>query len=390
MTALPIGWESRRVDEVGEVITGSTPSTSDPANWNGVVPFVTPGDLVHLGMTTETGRTLTSLGASKARLIPPGSVLVTCIGYLGRTSLIAEPSTTNQQINAVIPRPDIDSRYLMYAFGSPSFHAQLGRAATSTTVSLVNKRKFSGLLLPVPPLDEQKRIVEAIEEQFSRLDAAQASIRKAQRRLAPWLRATRRTGVAGSTLRPLGEVCELYQPKTITMKELVPDGPYVVFGANGVIGRYHSFNHEEAEVLVTCRGATCGTINVSLPKSWITGNAMVARPRDEGSLSKAYLRLALLNVDLGPAIAGSAQPQITRRSLSPILIPVPPPDVQADLVARHERDETSMQALEAAIEGAARRANSLRRSLLQDAFAGRLLPTLSDSRTPELLEEAKV
>ena len=73
----------------------------------------------------------------------------------------------------------------------------------------------------------------------------------------------------------LGDACEIYQPKTISGKDMVQDGSYPVFGANGVIGRYDKFNHEEPQLLITCRGATCGSVNISAPRSWITGNAMV-------------------------------------------------------------------------------------------------------------------
>ena len=116
----------------------------------------------------------------------------------------------------------------------------------------------------------------------------------------------------------LGETCEIYQPKTITAKEMALSGNYPVFGANGVIGRHDKFNHEESQILVTCRGATCGTVNISEPFSWITGNAMVVRPKT-GEVEKAFLAYALRgSVDLGKAITGAAQPQITRANLSPL------------------------------------------------------------------------
>jgi type I restriction enzyme M protein len=136
-------------------------------------------------------------------------------------------------------------------------------------------------------------------------------------------------------LVPLGDVCELYQPKTITQEDLVEDGPYLVFGANGVIGRYDKFNHEESEVLVTCRGATCGMLNRSAPNSWITGNAMVVKPKDE-RLSKDFLFSLLQASDLSSTISGSAQPQITRQGLSPFQIPLPPLEVQKEIVAEIE------------------------------------------------------
>ena len=130
----------------------------------------------------------------------------------------------------------------------------------------------------------------------------------------------------------LGEVCELYQPKTISQKEMKESGKYIVFGANGPIGRYDQYNHEEVEVLITCRGATCGTVNRSEPKSWITGNAMVIKPSKINSLDKDFLFNLLKISNLSSVISGSAQPQITRNSLSPFKIPLPPIDVQKEIV----------------------------------------------------------
>ncbi len=134
----------------------------------------------------------------------------------------------------------------------------------------------------------------------------------------------------------LGEVCDIYQPKTITSKQIKDTGKYKVFGANGVIGYFDEYNHEDSEVVVTCRGATCGTINFTDPKSWITGNAMVVKPK-ENNLSKQYLLYLLKNSDLKSAISGAAQPQITRSGISPFKIPLPPLEVQEQIVAEIEQ-----------------------------------------------------
>ena len=72
----------------------------------------------------------------------------------------------------------------------------------------------------------------------------------------------------------LMDLCEAYQPKQYP-KDLIENGEYPVYGANGIIGKYNQYNHEHEQVLVTCRGATCGHLNYSQSKSWITGNAMV-------------------------------------------------------------------------------------------------------------------
>ena len=131
----------------------------------------------------------------------------------------------------------------------------------------------------------------------------------------------------------IGDVCDLYQPKTITSAQIKNSGNYKVYGANGVIGYYSEYNHENGEVAITCRGATCGTINITEPKSWITGNAMVAQPKDENKLLKKYLELFLCFSDLSSIITGTAQPQITRKKLSPFKIILPPKSVQEKILA---------------------------------------------------------
>lgn len=90
-------------------------------------------------------------------------------------------------------------------------------------------------------------------------------------------------------------VCDVYQPHTIATKEFILDGKYTVYGANGPIGLYSKFNHAEPEVLMACRGATCGAINVSEPYSWINGNAMVIHPNGTIPLSKKYLQYYLVS-----------------------------------------------------------------------------------------------
>ncbi len=136
-------------------------------------------------------------------------------------------------------------------------------------------------------------------------------------------------------LKKLGEVCDLYQPKTITSQEIQETGEFKVFGANGVIGFYDKYNHEDSEIAITCRGATCGTVNFTEPKSWITGNAMVTKPKFE-NLNKLFLYNLLLFTDLNQTITGTAQPQITRTNLEPFQIPLPPLDIQQKIVLEIE------------------------------------------------------
>ncbi len=140
----------------------------------------------------------------------------------------------------------------------------------------------------------------------------------------------------------LGEICKMYQPQTITAKEIKENGEYKVYGANGIIGFYDKYNHENSEVAMTCRGATCGTINLTEPKSWITGNAMVITPLDENKIIKLYLKFALSSANTSSVITGSAQPQITRTNLEILKIPLPPLKEQEKISSCIEKLETQI------------------------------------------------
>lgn len=116
------------------------------------------------------------------------------------------------------------------------------------------------------------------------------------------------------------DVCNPKQWKTISASELVEDG-YPVFGANGIIGYFSDYNHEKPTLCITCRGATCGTVNKSLPYSYITGNSMALDDLDESVITIDFLYYFLQYRGFDDVITGSAQPQITRQSLSKIFIP---------------------------------------------------------------------
>lgn len=130
----------------------------------------------------------------------------------------------------------------------------------------------------------------------------------------------------------LTEICRPKQWPTISKTELKESG-YPVFGANGQIGFYERFTHSQATILITCRGATCGTINICTPFSYVTGNAMALDNLDEARVHQSYLARYLRHRGLADTISGSAQPQITRQTLDLVRIPLPPLDEQRRIAA---------------------------------------------------------
>lgn len=264
-----------------------------------------------------------------------------------------------------------DERYVYYLLQA----FDLSRFASGAGVPTLNRNHVHDAeVLVATELDEQKRIVAALDQAFAALDRARANVEVSLAEIQLLLASFGQEIVAGLSCdwHVLGEMCEIYQPKTIALADLVPDGPYVVYGANGPIGRYTTYNHEHSEVLVTCRGATCGQVNVSEPHSWITGNAMVIRPRSK-AIEKEFLEVILRNVvDWGSVITGAAQPQITRTSLAPTRIPVPDMVTQANIVRRSKQLHAAIDELQMHFQRKVDDVLELRRSLLQVAFPGQL------------------
>ena len=257
--------------------------------------------------------------------------------HIGKVALIKEDSDFyfGGFMGAIRVKPGrLMAAYLFQQLTTGRFNAFLREEIAGANINNLGSGILYRYKIPLPPLEIQEEIVAETEGYQKVIDGARAVVDHYRPHIP---------------IRPdwpmveLGELCDLYQPKTITGRDLVEDGPYLVFGANGVIGRYSQYNHEEAEVLITCRGATCGTVNKSEPKSWVTGNAMVAKPKDK-RLAKDFLFSLLKGSDLTSTISGSAQPQITRQSLAPFKIPLPPLAEQKAIVEEIETEQALVDA----------------------------------------------
>ena len=116
------------------------------------------------------------------------------------------------------------------------------------------------------------------------------------------------------------EICNPKQWKTIPKSQLLENGKFPVYGANGIIGRYNEYNHEKPTVLITCRGATCGNIHITVPNAYINGNAMALDNLNEIICKKEYLYYFLQYYDMSKIISGTAQPQITITGLKKVKV----------------------------------------------------------------------
>jgi type I restriction enzyme S subunit len=179
---IPEDWTTARIAELGEVVTGTTPKTKKTHYYDGPYPFVSPGDMGEEMFVKGTEKTLTEAGFEAARPVPAGSVLFVCIGSsIGKVAITTEPVATNQQINAVVPRDSIESKYLYYML---DYHAErIHVLAGVQAVPSINKTTFQNESIPVAPARERVGIVDHLDTWDRAIEQTDALIDRKQTRL---------------------------------------------------------------------------------------------------------------------------------------------------------------------------------------------------------------
>lgn len=367
MTKLPDGWEIKRLDEIADIVMGQSPPGSSYNEHGEGQPFFQ--GKTEFGEVHPTVRKYTTAGTKFAKA---GDILMSVRAPVGPTNIADIDCVIGRGLAAIRAKSVVSQSYLRWSLKHLEIDIQ--SKGTGTTFDAITGETLRGTLVALPPMAEQQKIVELLEDHLSRLDAALADVKQAKIKAAQFRRSfihQMTTAIESSEVMGILDICDVYQPKTISTKELISDGEFPVYGANGQIGFYDKFNHEDSEVTVTCRGATCGTVNVIPAMSWITGNAMVFRPKDS-RIQKGFLEYVLRGMDWTPVITGTAQPQITRTSIQDVFVNVPSPDIQSEIYMRLESSLTQLTNATLLSEKIEMQVASLRRSLLQAAFTGQL------------------
>lgn len=166
-------WKEYKLGELGVVITGKTPSYKNPEDWGEDMFFVTPTDYRNYRKYVDgSERRLSDIGVKRLenKILPPYSVLVTCIGSdMGKVVITRTPCITNQQINSIIPNETIDSQFLYYALIN-SYDVLRMMGGDGTAVPIVNKRDFENIKIVMPSLKEQKRIASILSSLDDKID----------------------------------------------------------------------------------------------------------------------------------------------------------------------------------------------------------------------------
>ncbi|WP_120894350.1 restriction endonuclease subunit S [Helicobacter pylori] len=345
-------WQTFCLKDLGKIVGGATPPTNNPRNYGNKIAWITPKDLSTLqGRYIKKGsRSISRLGFKSCStfLLPKHAILFSSRAPIGYVAIAEKRLCTNQGFKSIIPNKKIYFEFLYYLL---KYHKDnISNIGGGTTFKEVSGATLGLFQVKIPPTyhEQQKiartlsvldqkiennhkinellhKILELLYEQyFVRFDfldennkpyqtsGGKMKFSKELNRLIP----------NGWSVRFLNhKIVSTYQPKTISKTLLNNSYSYSVYGGGGIIGRFTEYNHEQSEFIISCRGQ-CGISYLTLPKSWITGNAMVIRPT-KSYTSKTYLYHTIKKYKLTNYITGSVQPQITRQNLStmPILIP---------------------------------------------------------------------
>ena len=160
---IPESWKWVRLSTIGITQTGNTPSKSHPEYIGIDIPFITPGDILN-GQICYSNQALSLLGKEVARVCCAGSIMQVCIGgSIGKAAITYREVAFNQQINVVSPIACL-SEYLFAVMQSAYFTTSMKERAGGTATPIINRGLWDSLLIPLPPLAEQRRIVAKLEE----------------------------------------------------------------------------------------------------------------------------------------------------------------------------------------------------------------------------------
>lgn len=212
---IPNTWDLKRIGDLGEIVTGSTPKTNVDEYWGGDIPFVSPTDMKGTRYIKDTERTVTYKGAQTGRIIPKNSVMVTCIASIGKLAISSQECITNQQINTIIPHKDYNHEFLYYAISNQVPYLQT--LAGTTAVPIINKKTFSDVLLPVPPIKEQHKIaaiLSSVDEAIEKTEAIIEQTEKVKKGLMQQL-LTKGIGHTKFKKTEIGEIPEEWEVKRL-------------------------------------------------------------------------------------------------------------------------------------------------------------------------------
>lgn len=345
---IPEDWEVKKLGEIGNIITGSTPSTTNLEYYkNGTFDFIGPADLNSNKYIDNAEKKVTEKGLNVGRILKQKSVLVTCIGStIGKIGINKNICITNQQINAIETDKN-NSDFIYYSILERKGRLKL--IAGEQAVPVLNKTEFSKFKIPVPPLPEQKAIADCISTWDSAIEKQSALINALTQRK----KALMQQLLTGKKRLPgfseewkemkLGEICEIKKGSQINKIELSSNlGFPVINGGIEPSGYHDDWNVAENTITISEGGNSCGFINFIKEKFWSGGHCYTLQNL-KININKIFLFYFLKNSEnqIMKLRVGSGLPNIQQKDIKNFEILLPKIEEQtaiAEILATADRE----------------------------------------------------
>lgn len=434
MSKLPAWWAACSLADIGHIVTGKTPSTKEASFYGGSIPFIRPGDLNHSGPIVTTETFLTNAGAAEIPNLPPQSIVVTCIGNLGKVGLTTTTSATNQQINALIPDTGIDPSFVFHY--CKTLRPWLEAQSSATTISIVNKSIFSKAPIPLPPAAEQTRIAAKLDELLAQVDTLKTRIDGIPALLKRFRQSVLAAAVSGQLTEewrlkiasadqldhsaypevPLDSLADFQNGFAFKSDWFSKTGDIQVakignvrngkvdldnspaFVSYEVGSEYQRFMTLEGDILLSMTGTKYKRDygNACSAPAGILVNQRVGKLRPQrDKVDGRFLLLCLQTAGFREQFFSGETGQVSQGNvgsehIKKCLIPSPPIEEQAEIVCRTAQLFAFAEQVEAKVVLAKSRVDHLAQSILAKAFRGELVPQdPNDEPASVLLERIK-
>ena len=317
-------WEESTIGKQFELYSGNTPTRINKELFNGTINWISSGELKEHYIYSTKER-ISQEAANNLKLLSVGTFVIAIYGLeaegvRGTGSITQEPSTISQACMAFTPKGEITNEFLYswYKKHGNVIGVKYAQGTKQQNLSYDILEKFK---ISYPNVKEQDKL----NLFFSLIDKRISTQNKIIDKLQSLIKGLRvhLTQKTDGYIVYLSEIAKIYQPQTISLSEFTEEG-YLVYGANGIIGKYREYNHRTEQICITCRGNTCGMVNYTKPKSWITGNAMIVNTDNyQDKICKRYLYHYLSTYNFNSIISGSGQPQIVRSPLEKLKVKLP-------------------------------------------------------------------
>ncbi|MBD3331137.1 restriction endonuclease subunit S [Candidatus Peregrinibacteria bacterium] len=381
---IPEEWRVVKISDLCEVLSGSTPKTSEKEYWNGNIPWFTPLDLSKISTryVRKSARQITDKGfsACSAKKIPPRSLIMSSRAPIGYFAINLEEATTNQGCKTFVCSEHLNVDFLYYYLNQ--FIDQVKRLGSGSTFAEVGKKHLEGLKITIPPIAEQKaiaRILSKVDEEIEKVDQIIQRTEKLKKGLMQKL-LSKGIGHKKFKKTELGEIPEEWEVVTLENfielsygsnlpKRKREEGEVPVYGSNGVTDRHNTALVKGPGIIIGRKGSI-GQVHWSESDFWPIDTTYYVTEEKEKEKNKnirwIYYKFQTLGLEAMNSASGI--PGLNRNEVYNLKISVPPLPEQIKIV---EILETVDKKLKINRKNKSK-LNRLKKGLMADLLSGKV------------------